>query len=121
MRVCLTVQGEQPMSSAASEIVSGGPSGEAAEGREDGPGSARIGPGWPGQCPGQRWPRGSGEKPCKRVGLRVLGSRAFGEYEALLRSMMISAGTSEYSGQHAPEEVRQLYVEVPEKAEHEAD
>jgi hypothetical protein len=94
MRVCLTVQGEQPMSLAASEIVSGGPSGEAG-GREEAPGCARIGAGWPGQCPGQHWPRESGEKPCKRAGLRVLGSRAFGEEEGLLVFMLITARSPE--------------------------
>src|ERR1700685_2054273 len=77
MRVCLTVQGEQPISSAASEIFSGAPS-AAPGGLGIGPCSRTNGPGWPGQCPGQHWPGERAEKACKCAGLADLGSPAFG-------------------------------------------
>jgi len=54
MRVCLTVQGEQPISSAASSMHRGTPSGGAAARRGEskasgnGPCSRTIGPGWRG-------------------------------------------------------------------------
>src|ERR1039458_4956880 len=84
MRVWRTVQGEQPMSSAACLIQRGWPSAEAggpkagAGGRRNGPCCAGFDPGCPGQCPGQHWPRGGAEKGRKRAGLRALVTPAFG-------------------------------------------
>ena len=137
MRVCRTVQGEQPMSSAACSIQRGWPSSEAggpkagAGGRRNGPCCAGFGPGCPGQCPGQHWPRERAEKGRKRAGLRALGSPAFGaegyrffalEFGSLM-SMAVSlvvAGTPEQSGKESPQDCWQVQVEVPDEGQHEA-
>src|ERR1035437_9957530 len=116
MRVCRTVQGEQPMSSAASSIPRGWPSAEAggpkagAGGRRNGLCCAGFGPGCPGQCPGQHWPRDGAEKGRKRAGLRALGTPAFGSVRRrLLISefgrlvvMVVSLGTAEQAGKESP-------------------
>ena len=79
MRVCLTVQGEQPSISATSRILRGSPSGKA--GRELAPtsprigtGSRRIGPGWRGSRLRPRMAGGRG----KAEGLRARDPRAVG-------------------------------------------
>src|ERR1017187_9523621 len=135
MRVCRTVQGEQPMSSAACSIQRGWPSAEGggpkagAGGRTNGPGCAGFGPGCPGQCPGQYWPRGGAKKGRKRAGLRALGTPAFGsvrncflffEFGSLV-IMIVSVGPAEQAGKEAPQEAGQVHVEVPEESQHQAN
>src|SRR5579872_480652 len=105
MRVCLTVQGEQPIKRAASEIVSGGPSRAPTDSRNGicWPGNGRPGSGqWGGQC----CPPVIAEKGRKCAGLAAPGHRAFGA-EAELRSilefgslmvMVVLLGASEQSG-----------------------
>src|SRR5664279_823935 len=111
MRVCRTVQGEQPMSSAACLIQRGWPSSEAggpkagAGGRRNGPCCAGFGPGCPGQCPGQHWPRDGAEKGRKRAGLRALGTPVFGSVRiGSLVIMVVSLGTAEQAGKESPQE-----------------
>ena len=129
MRVCLTVQGEQPMSWATSPMVSGGPSGAPVRHRM-GPGSRRNGPGWPGQCVGQHWPREEREKRRVCAGLADWGTRAFGEEAELflilglggLMAMIVGSGfgTSEQFGEQSLQEVRKLGIEMPEQGEQES-
>jgi hypothetical protein len=78
MRVCLTVQGEQPSISATSRILRGSPSGKA--GRELAPTSPRIAPVrvesaqvGAGHACGPEWPEGG-----KAEGLRARDPRAVG-------------------------------------------
>jgi hypothetical protein len=78
MSFCLTVQGEQPIKAATWRMSRGGPN-AGGKGPEDAPGCATGGPGCLGQCPGRHWPKQGAEKGLKCRGLRVLGSRAFGE------------------------------------------
>jgi hypothetical protein len=100
MRVCLTVHGEQPISSATSVMFRGGPSGEAmASGNA--PGWPGIRARWGGQWGGQCCPPVKGEKACKCAGLRARGTQGFGaeaeprfvrEFRSLM-SMVVSAGS----------------------------
>ncbi len=117
MRVCRTVQGEQPISAATSEMFIGSP-----KSRRGAPltasGSRKIGPGCPGQCLGQHWPGLEGGKGRKRAGFAVFATPAFGsEAELLLvlnfgnlMSMAVSvmgiAGTSEQSCEESSEKMR---------------
>ena len=116
MRVCRTVQGEQPMSSASCSIQRGWPSAEAGGskagmgGRTNGRCCAGFGPGCPFQCPGQHWTRGGAEKGRERAGLRALGTPAFGsvrncflffEFGSLV-IMVVSLGTAEQTGKESP-------------------
>jgi len=127
MRVCRTVQGEQPMSWAACPIPRGWPSAEAGGqkvgwgGHTNGPCCAGFGPGCPGQCPGQHWPRDGAEKGRKRAGLRALAAPAFGSEFARLMAMIVSLGTAEQPGKESPQEAGQVHVEVPEEGQHEAN
>jgi hypothetical protein len=81
MRVCLTVQGEQPINAATRRMPSGGPRGG------DGPTLAScartLGPRWGGQWLGQGCPRGRPRKGRKYAGLRNLGPRRFGAEDEL--------------------------------------
>ena len=103
MRVCLTVQGEQPIMRATSLIPSGGPSG-VPDAHGTARGSCGNGPGWGGQWGGQCCTPLRAENALKRAGLRVRGTRAFGaesgafEFEfGSLRSMIVSLGSGEQS------------------------
>jgi hypothetical protein len=79
MRVCRTVQGEQPISHATARMLRGFPSaGPEPGGARIGPGSRGNGPGWGGQWGGQCCPPQKAEKPRKRADLRGCGARAFG-------------------------------------------
>ena len=128
MRVCLTVQGEQPISSATSAMFSGVPSaGAVAPGTASG--SRRNGPGCPGQCPGQHWPGCGAEKGRKRAGLVESACRAFGSVAALflmlefgnlmsMAAFVVLAGTSEQSSQKSFEEMRKVQVQIPDECQH---
>ena len=103
MRVCLTVQGEQPIMRATSLIPSGGPSG-VPDVQGTARGSRGNGPGWGGQWGGQCCTPLGVENARKRVGLRVRGTRAFGaeagvfEFEfGSLMSMIVSFGSANQS------------------------
>src|SRR5580658_2505258 len=109
MRVCLTVQGEQPISSAASEVFRGAPSSEP-EGQRIGPCSRTNGHGWGGKWGGKRFPPLNGEKARKLGRLRDSGTPAFGVEASLFlnkelgslmsmaASVVVVAGTSEQAG-----------------------
>jgi len=135
MRVCRTVQGEQPMSSAACSMPRGWPSADAGGpkggwgGRTNGPRSRTIGPRWGGQWGGQHCPPPGARKARKRAGLRALGTPAFGSvWRRLLISefgrlvaMIVSLGTAEQAGKESPQESGQMHIEVPDKGQHWAD
>ncbi len=77
MRVCLTVQGEQPRISDTARMLRGGP-----RTTPEGPGMAGCwrtnGPGCPEQCPEQHCSRESGEKGRKCGGLGTCPTGVFG-------------------------------------------
>ena|SRR5579872_3632808 len=100
MAVCLTVQGEQPMSSATARISRGGPS--------EGPGGLEVGlcwaaaaPTWGGQWLGQGCPRERAGKARKRRGLGAPRTGVIGEDEepllvwecGSLMAMVVSIGS----------------------------
>ena len=117
MRVCLTVQGEQPMSSATSEMFNGVPS-AAPGGQRIGNCSRPGGPGWPGQCPGQHWPGVRAENGRKCAGLAPFGPPAFGadvrlflnrelgSLMSMAASLVVVIGTSEQTCKQTLQEVR---------------
>src|SRR5207245_2348739 len=132
MRVCLTVQGEQPISSATSKMERGSPSarpgGHEAEpaGPGNAPGWPQAGPGRGGQWGGQYCPPLTAENPRKCAGLRAWGTRAFGVVAELflmtefgtLMAMVVLARSLKQSGNESPEEGRQVHVQVPEEGQH---
>jgi len=87
MRVCLTVQGEQPIKRATSAMVRGIPSAEPNDpksvpgGNENGPGSRSKAAGWGGQWLGQGCPRENGGNAHKRADLRAPRTGVIGEDE----------------------------------------
>lgn len=88
MRVCLTVQGEQPIKSATCRMSKGRPKGGAG-GPRMAPGWPTNGPGWGGQCPGQCCPGEKAEKGRKCLGLRAGADRGFGEDDACELVVMV--------------------------------
>lgn len=134
MRVCLTVQGEQPIKWATSTMLSGMP--RAAPGgprpglggHRNALGSRAFGPGCPVQCPVPHGTRERDEKPRKRAGLRAGPTQAFGVEASLFESglgrlviMVVSMGTPEQAGDESSQERWQVHVEVPEESQHQAD